>query len=399
MEQLNEEREGDWDTYNIKFLDQHLWLKFNENKYIRRDIFYNKNLNNNNDDNDDDNDIFKSCYQKVDEYLSFNISLSPFKNIAAEKEKKNDDDDDYLNTNYFKNRYKILMKNIYAIDSLSSNAITLLLCKIFDLCNVVAFDLEKEIIIIIRNYKIYIIFYKKDNKYIKLDLSIKKKKNDDDDDDDDNYNDKYYNIQYEIKEFIRRSDMNFIYNYYNTNKLDKSIHLTPIPSSLLLSTETTTTTTTTTNNNNNNKKWSNWDSPKQHYFVWHINKNTNTCSRSCIHFKFNLKDIYDKNNKEIIMMSYYPIQTICENLQNFNYLYILHEALIYNNVIHINFNKCYFITLNVIEENVCEFKTISFLPLSYRGMSSNDLTIPFSNFKIKVSFDKLYYHEYISFIL
>ena len=405
VEKIQEEMSRSWDSQYQNYLDQRLWSTFNNKKtFIRRNIFYNKNISScyNDDDDDDDyveNDvIFQPCHKYVDDFLTINTSSESlsFKNIAKNKEEsESDSESEYLNTENFKHHYPILMKTICAIANLSYNILYLTLCDIFNICNVVAFDLKQDILVIIQNYQIYIIFYKRNNDYIKLDLS-KRKLDDDDDDYDD---DKHYSLHEEIKEFINQSNMNHIYNYYTFD--DKKFSILRLPPISLISSSSTPILI------KNDQEWSNWDSPKTPYIQWHINKETKTCTRRCVHFRFSLADIYNNNNSnssssssnDSYKIKNYSIQNVYQNVLNFNYLYIHHEALICSNVIHIDFKNYYFIILNVREKNTCEFKAINFSPVSYNGHdNNNNLAIPFTNFIIKVSFDKLNYHEFMTFV-
>ena len=426
----------EWDMDYINFTFKYLWLKFDNNKYIRKDIFYNQNLNlltNYEDDSEikntnnsvdknknvnSNNILFKIIYKKVDEYISSKISLNRvFENITND----DDDDDEYINGDFKKN-YEILMKNIYLIESLVSNAMPLLLCDVFNICNVVALDLKNKILISYWNCNIYIIFYEK-YKYIKLSDSLNGKEN--------IAKELYYEIKHQIEKFLCFTNIDTIFNFYMKEKinlisklkntlsrgfaiislpfLSPLLPLPPQPHSILMSSSPFSSPQLLVNlpNNNNNsniqEKWSNWDDPKN-YLRWWYDDDKKTYCRRYIHFKFNLSEIYkyyyinnhnyneeDLSNGQKII----SLKRVCENMLYLNHLFINDKSLIDYNIIHVDFKKYFFITLNVIKENICEFKTFSFYPFYYKNKTSNDLTIPFSNYLLTPVFNDLHYSDYL----
>ena len=400
-----------------------LWRKIKSNKYIRKQIFFDKKLNHNINTSNDES-FFMVRYTEFDYLLSSKYLYSSkfFENIMEEKEER---EEEYINSNKFRKDYQELMKIIYAIELLSSNDLMLLLSEIFNLCNVVAFDLEQKVIIILYDYKFYVIFYDH-HKYIKLDYKnqineiksyieyCKKEKL---------FEYQYSNffyfdyVQNKVNEFLH-SDMNFIFNYMkkknnnnnNNNNILKSLieygkFLLQFPLYLFSSSSQLPSPLLT-------KQISTMSNPlpielpdhvsQQHlspnnvselpivYMRWIFNKEQQTYIRSCISLKRNLNVIC----KKFIENDNNYSQDICENLLIWNHLYIDNSTMIRNNVIYINFKKKYFTTLNIISDNICEFKNVSFLIFKYKGKSSNDLTIPSSNFVSKVvSVDKLYYYQ------
>lgn len=357
--------------------EHYLWCKLDEKKYIRRNIFFKTNL---------------SDYSSAT-LIHTNVNLKvSFDKIAEEEDRY-----DYINSENFKRCYKKLIMCILAIDSFSSNATLLFLSKIFDLCNVVAFDLMQKIIIILYNCQIYIIFYGKENKYIKLDLS-------------DTTTPSIANvqcIQHEVQKFIYQFNASYIYNYCMTKKysgdeksvfnkfvslITKSIKyllpsLSSLPSSVSMIEMSDNCSNDNSNSSNINEKWSNWVLVSD-FLQWRTK--AETYSRCYVHFKFNLNDIYHIGREKTKMKKTYSLKTVCENLLIFNYLYIYNEALIYNNVIHIDFKNYIFITLKIIEENLCEFTTVSFSPNS---------SGPLSNFIFNVPHDQMCFHEFMSYIV
>lgn len=422
METMKDNEEWNWDSPTSS---RRLWIKLDDKKYIRRFIYLDKNLCEISEFNASDVVHLKACYPSVNEYLQSKNVFQPFKNITKKKEKgreeegkgkdgETEEEDDYINNDYFICYYKTLIKCLCAIDLLSSNARTLLLINVFDFCNVVAFDTKQKIIVIIYNYNIYIIFYDRENTYIKLVLSDVKITND---------------IRHEVEQFICLSNANCIYNYYNNvnnsggggSSSEKSmfykfmsLFLKPIkfvtqllplsPSHQFLPFDINIENNDDENSNKieTKWKWDNWDMPID-FLEWNVNRKANTCSRNNVSFKVNLRDTYnvykENTNCKNNIRKTYPLKDVCKDLLFFNYLYLYHDALIYNNIVHIDFNKFFFITLNVIEEHVCEFKTVSFFPFSYNGKSCNELIGPWSNFIFHILYDRLEYSDFMAYIV
>ena len=479
--------------------DCFLWSKLEENPkiYVRRFIRQDQNLY---DKDGEDNIWFRVVYDSMNRYLLSKIPIRSlhhenivFENISGsvgkEDDDDNDDDDDddyhrdeYINGDFKKNCLNLL-KNIYAIDFLPGNAISLLMGEIFNVCNVVAFDLSQKVIISLHRGNIYIIFYEK-FQYIKLNM---------------NPSTSGYGSPLNLKHFLLDSDMDAIYEYYARKN-----SLTPYVESKfwrsLLSWVKWPLTfmgmwsspalpppppppTPYPNSHSNfpfsfslprfeygddedgkwqNQKWSHWDDHKD-YLEWHMDKDKMTYSRKCVHLRYNLSDIYnmycakeknDQRGVEVIdedggrggggeepkketerdphtlpvykdntnvdkannnqkvhpnegrinktagvssSSSSSPLENICEHLFHFNHLYVNHESLITNNVIHIDFKNLTFITLKVIYPNICEFRTLCFLPFYHKDKNGNELMIPFSSYIITMPslFDFLYYYEYI----
>ena len=385
--------------------EKFFWEKIDNSKYIRRCIDFYTNLHNY---NNVDDIIFKVNSKVVDDYLSEKVLSSPFENIIKCDEK--DDDDIIINSDSFKRYYVNLIKCLYAIETLSNNDKFVVLNEIFNLCNVVAFDLKQKFIVILYNRQIYIIFYSKNNGYITLNLR------------ENSLITKDYYIQKEMKEFLCFSNMDYIYEYYkHKTNFDKEELSSSSSSSIFSKIASTFMTIIKYFSSPSlivspplipsrllyfppfNKKAQEeeafiykGDSP-MFYLDWQWDKETNTYSRYCINFESSLKNIYINEFKKK-RNAYYPLEQVCENLLRFNHLYIFHEALIYNNVIHIDFENYSFVILIVFDQHECEVMTVSFLPFYYNGKSSNELTIPFSNFILKFPFNYLYFHEYLPFI-
>ena len=408
-----------------------LWEKIDNDRYIRSFIHFNVNLHtyeivdtyyNNSDDEEDNDIIFKVNNEIVNDYLSSKVLPSPFENIiqcdsSSSSYLKEEKKRDFLDNDSFKYYYVKLIKCLYAVEIFSNNSISLLLSDIFNLCNVVAFNLKQKFIVILYNQQIYVIFYARKNRYITLDLRGKTIKD-------------HYDIQREIKEFLCHSDMNYIYDYYTVN-LDKGSSSSSFssffskiintimsiinylsPPSLIVSSppKLPLIPPWLLHLSPFEKKQEKKNIEKEliknclneeedllmEYFDWKWNKETKTYSRYCINFQFSLKDIYQNAFKKENKYAHYSLADVCENLLRFNHLYVFHEALIYNNVIHIDFENYSFVILNVLDRYQCEVMTISFLPLYYKGKSSNELIYPFSNYVLKLlPFTKLYFNEYL----
>ena len=299
-------------------LNRRFWLKFNENKYIRKIIYHNKNLTN--DHHRINHAEFELCNATANLHLSSQVSSLPFKEILWEKKNDYDNEDDYIIGENFRSYYKSLVKILLAMKSLSGNIRMLLLCNIFDLCNVVAFDLEQDFVVILYDCVIYIIFYADDNQYIKLNMAerLTKKHN------------IHYTFQNELRQFISEFDKSIIDYYSDDIKVNCSVW-----GSLLNKLNSPLTLPIT------GDSWSNWDLPVDHLH-WRVNKKGKTYSREYVHFRFNLRDIYNFYHEGKRDVKSYSLQTVCDHLFYFNHLYINHEALIYNNVIHIDFEKFFF---------------------------------------------------------
>ena len=390
---MNKVKPADDDEGGWGYRKYYLWINIKNKKYIREKIFLNENLS---DYYDNGNTTIKTIY---DAYLSKIVSSSlVFENINGERER-----DNYINSDLFKNNYKFLIKCIYAIDLLSINASIVLLSNIFDICNVVAFDLHKKNIVIIYNRKIYVIFYERENTYVELDLSESISQS----------------IQSEIENFICQDS--FTFDYFCTKYGEKSSALNrfikyisrlfllgsvsslslpdslivdslerPIPISQLL---TVTESYNHYDDIEQQQKWSRWNRPSD-FLEWRASKE-NIYTRNYVHFKFlNLRDIYHIEREKIMKTTtpLYSLKSVCENLALFNHIYIHHDNLVYNNVIHVDFNECSFITLRILKENVCMFNTFSFL----KEKNNQELIKPQSSFIFTVPHEQLNYYEFIS---
>ena len=366
---LNEHRhQQSWDDD----FNRSIWIKLKENKYMRKLIHHDKNIMDDQDIKTDTN--FHACSAKVDRYLKFMYRETPFKKIPwVNDDDINTADDDYILNENFRKSYSSLMKCVYAMKALKANIFMIFTCKIFDSCNVIAVDLENNFIMILYNSIIYIIFYVEENMYIKLNIKERMKIDG-------------HTFQEEVKEFILQFEPSIVV-YYNRESNDNSKK--NVFGDILDNFQTKAPSLI--------NSWSKWDDFES-FFRWRVNKKEKIYSRECIHFRYSLRDIYNSFHKGTRELKDYPLKNVCNDLFYFNYLFAHHDALIYNNVVYIDFNRHFFIVLN-ISEGKMEVMNVSFLPFLYKGDTSNDITIPFSNFIIETNHDKLYFEEYIKNIV
>ena len=415
----------------------YLWSKFDNNKYIRQNIYYQINLKKENyldiysnnkymlniihDNNNNNNNNNKISNTYIFKHLLIN-----------ENENDNNDSNDYINGE-FKDNFELLRKSIYSIQKETINVIPILLSEIFNVCNIVAIDLQQKIIISIRNCILYIILY---DKFIYISLNLKhniyEEKNQN------KFhgvsNDNYHDIQHHIKRFIKYSLKNKIFHHvlelhnkrekkndYDLNRIlrlfTKYISIFPVKQQLQSQQQQQY------NNNNDDyfKKALQSHSIKSDIFttwpksydindflswIYTYNDDCDMYSRRCIHFDYELNDIYNlqnndnnnnNNNNRLLL------EKIGEKLLYLNHLYVNHKSLIHHNVIHIDFKNYYFIVLNITKKSdnenrkLCEFKTVSFDPNfgHYRGKNSNNLMIPISSYSLYIDLKYLHFNHYI----
>ena len=341
----------------------YLWNNIDNVKYIRKNVRVNQNLSSSSSSSSS-----SGCATRGgDLQIISNSTIDHQIYYPLENLKGNDGGGCPLNDNrLFTDNYKYLIKSIYCMKQTTNAAanVILFLSNIFNLCNVVALDLYQNIIIIIYNQKVYIVFYEKQNKYIQLDFTI-------------GQNNK--NIAFEIEQFIRKENgAALIYNYY------KPSILSYLWSNYFVSPPLECNVAAATNNNIDiRKQWSNWDTIST-FLSLKILEKSKYC-RKFVHFRFNLKDIYLLEEKE--EENYPSLASVCQNLAMFGPLYMYDKALIFNNIIYIDFDKNIFITLNIATDK-CIFSIFNFF-------QKNE---PQSSFIFNVPHEKLDFYEFASFI-
>ena len=431
-------------------MNYHLWYKVDNFRYIRQAISLNKNLKSKSC-GDNKNYIFNTLNEEARNSLVSKIKFDKdkdyFKKLSFDinnsNDYDNDDDDDYIN-NFFKKYFKDLMINIYAIDALQVNAIVLL-GEIFNICNVIAFDIREKYILVLYDNIIYIILYEK-HSYFEIDTKLydiinkykhqPKTCNEGQDclqctSKDEKYLNyfKYYEIQNYVKNFMQfntncktfdnydleMKNKNQVIEMKNKNQLNNLLsNLFANIIRMFFKTPQQVLSNRKTINEDEDCSLSslssidlqqfdtiNWQSfwllPKD-YFSWTYHNDKKVYIRSNINFQYNLNCIYTYNINDKHYFDKNKIKIHSLSLLEYflfykNYLYVENISLIYHNVIYIDFKNLYFITLNIKkikDNNVCEFKAISFIPnFSFNGMSNNDIMIPFTNFELSVNYDTL----------
>ena len=118
--------------------------------------------------------------------------------------------------------------------------------------------------------------------------------------------------------------------------------------------------------------WTTWEN-KQDFFKWTDCKNF-TYIRYYIHFRHSVKDIHKSWKDEMKILDEnksvnhhhhhhhykYSIKELCQYLCSHSFLFLKNDLLIYHNVIYVDYNLQYFITLNVDENEKAHFKVYTF---------------------------------------
>ena len=157
-----------WDISKSIKKENKLWTRYYDKIYIRNLIFCNNKIEIEN------TKTFSITDKNIDEFITDSVYFDKNKDLLFKLYDDNNINDNYINKEII-NYFEILLKNIKYLQYQNSNFI-LLLDNIYNICQVIALDLNNKYIIILHNKIFYIIFY---NEHVYICLKIENNNYDD----------------------------------------------------------------------------------------------------------------------------------------------------------------------------------------------------------------------------